>query len=104
MCFLERPYSVSQSVTNTLFQKSPTIGLLHLKSIHPLWKILESYTTGVVSHQTVSRLLSSPNKQSGKYNKSDPILIGTAVSVISYTDFIVRVPSRQTYVGREWAQ
>ena len=26
------------------------------------------------------RLLSSPNKQSGKYNEMDPILIGTAVS------------------------
>ena len=35
----------------------------------------------LVSHQTVSgRLLSSPNKQSGKYNEVDPILIGTAVS------------------------
>ena len=27
-----------------------------------------------------SRLLSSPNIQSGKYNEIDPILIGTAVS------------------------
>ena len=30
----------------------------------------------------------------------DPILIGTAVSVISYTDFIALVPSRQIFVGR----
>ena len=34
----------------------------------------------LVSHQTVSWLLSSPNIQSGKYNEMDPILIGTAVS------------------------
>ena len=34
----------------------------------------------LVSHPTVSRLLSSPNIQSGKYNEMDPILIGTAVS------------------------
>ena len=34
----------------------------------------------LVSHPTVSRLLSSPNIQSGKYNEIDPILIGTAVS------------------------
>ena len=34
----------------------------------------------VVSHQTASRLLSSPNIQSGKYNEMDPILIGTVVS------------------------
>ena len=34
----------------------------------------------LVSHQTVSRLQSSPNIQSGKYNEMDPILIGTAVS------------------------
>ena len=47
----------------------------------------------VVSHQTVSRLLSSPNKQSGKYNENDPILIGTAVSGVSYTDFIALVPT-----------
>ena len=33
----------------------------------------------LVSHQTVSRLLSSPNTHSGKYNEMDPILIGTAV-------------------------
>ena len=34
----------------------------------------------LVSHPTVSRLLSSPNIQSGKYNEMNPILIGTAVS------------------------
>ena len=36
----------------------------------------------LVSHQTVSRLLSSPNIQSGKYmyNEMDPILIGPAIS------------------------
>ena len=51
-----------------------------------------------------SRLKFSPNKQSGKYNEMDPILIGTAVSVVSYTDFIALVPSRQTFVGREQAQ
>ena len=34
----------------------------------------------LVLHQTVSRLLSSPNIQSGKNNEMDPILIGTAVS------------------------
>ena len=34
----------------------------------------------LVSHPAVSRLLSSPNIQSGKYNEMDPILIGTAVS------------------------
>ena len=34
----------------------------------------------LISHQTVSRLLSSPNIQSGKYNEMDPILISTAVS------------------------
>ena len=42
-----------------------------------------SYFWGVmwlVWHPTVSRLLSSSNIQSGKYNKMDPILIGTAVS------------------------
>ena len=43
----------------------------------------------------VSRLLSSPNIQSGKYNEMDPILIGTAVSVVSYTtDSTALVPSR----------
>ena len=34
----------------------------------------------------------------------DPILIGTAVSEVSYTNFIALVPSRQTFVGRERAQ
>ena len=48
-----------------------------------------------------SRLQFSPNIQSGKYNEMDPILIGTTVSGVSYTDFIVLVPSRQTFVGRE---
>ena len=49
----------------------------------------------VVSHQTASRLLSSPNIQSGKYNEMDPILIGTAVSVVSYTtDSTALIPSR----------
>ena len=47
---------------------------------------------------------SSPNIQSGKYNEMDPILIGTAVSVVTYTDFIALVPTRQTFVGRERAQ
>ena len=51
-----------------------------------------------------SWLLSSPNMQSGKYNEMDPILIGKAVSVVSYTNFIALVPSRQTFVGREQAQ
>ena len=51
-----------------------------------------------------SRLKSSPNIQSGKYNELDPILIGTAVSVVSYSDFIALVPSQQTFVGRERAQ
>ena len=37
-----------------------------------------------------SRLLSSLNIQSVKYNEMDPILIGTAVSVVTYTDFICR--------------
>ena len=38
---------------------------------------------------------SSPNIQSGKYNKMDPILIGTAVSVVSYTtDYTAFVQSR----------
>ena len=42
-----------------------------------------------------SRLQSSPNIQSGKYKEMDPILIGTAVSVVSYTtDSIALVPSR----------
>ena len=42
-----------------------------------------------------SRLQSSPNIQSGKYNEMDPILIGTAVSVVSYTtDSTALVPSR----------
>ena len=45
----------------------------------------------------------SPNIQTGKYNEIDPILIGTAVSEVSYTDFIALVPSRQTFVGRERA-
>ena len=40
----------------------------------------EEGDSSLVSHQTVSRLLSSPNIQSGKYNEMDPILIGTAVS------------------------
>ena len=30
----------------------------------------------------------------------DPILIGTAISAVSYTDFIALVPSQQTIVGR----
>ena len=30
----------------------------------------------------------------------DPILIGTAVSVVCYTDCIVLVPSQQTFVRR----
>ena len=38
---------------------------------------------------------SSPNIQSGKYNEMDPILIGTAVSVVSYTtDSTALVASR----------
>ena len=37
-------------------------------------------TVIIFSHQTVSRLLSKPNIQSGKYNEMDSILIGTAVS------------------------
>ena len=49
-------------------------------------------------------LRSSPNIQSGKYNEMDPILIGTAVSVVTYTDFIALVPIRQIFVGRERAQ
>ena len=41
-----------------------------------------------------SRLQSSPNTQSGKYNEMDPILIGTVVSVVSYTtDSTALVPS-----------
>ena len=51
-----------------------------------------------------SRLLSSPNIQSGKYNEMDPTLIGTAVCVVTYTDFIALVPFPQTFVGRERAQ
>ena len=51
-----------------------------------------------------SRLQFPPNIQSGKYNEMDPILIGTAVSEVSYTDFIALVPSLQTFVGRERAQ
>ena len=51
-----------------------------------------------------SWLLSSPNIQSGKFNEMGPIMIGTAVSVISYTDFITLVPSPQIFVGRERAQ
>ena len=35
------------------------------------------------------RFLSLPNKQSGKYNKMDPILIGTAVS-----DHVIRERSK----------
>ena len=58
----------------------------------------------LVSHQTVSRLLSSPNTQSRKYNEMDPILIGTTVSVVTYTNFIALVPTQQTFVGRERAQ
>ena len=50
-----------------------------------------------------SRLQFSPNTQSGKYNEMNPILIGTAVSEVSYTNFIALVPSRQTFVGRERA-
>ena len=46
-------------------------------SVH---KWLETPFSLLVSHPTVSRLLSSPNIQSGKYNEMDPILIGTAVS------------------------
>ena len=34
----------------------------------------------------------------------DLILISTAVSVVSYTDFIALIPSWQTFVGREQAQ
>ena len=42
---------------------------------------------------------------SGKYNEMEPILpIITAVSEVSYTDFIALVPSRQTFAGRERAQ
>ena len=51
-----------------------------------------------------SRLQFSTNKQSGKYNEMDPILIGTAVFEVSYTDFIALVPSRQIFVGRERTQ
>ena len=47
---------------------------------------------------------SLPNIQSGKYNEMDPILIGTAVCVVTYTDFTAPVPTRQTFVGRERAQ
>ena len=48
----------------------------------------------IVSSHTpdCSHLQFSPNKQSGKYNEMDPILIGTAVSGVSYTDFIALVP------------
>ena len=51
----------------------------------------------VVSHQTVA---GAPRRtiQSGKYNEMDPILIGTAVSVVTYTDFIALVTTRQTFV------
>ena len=35
------------------------------------------------------RLLSSPNKQSGKYNEMDPIMIGTAVS-----EYVIREMSK----------
>ena len=38
-----------------------------------------------------SRLLSSPNKQSGKYNEMDPILIGTAIS-----EHVIREMSKPT--------
>ena len=51
-----------------------------------------------------SRLQLSPNIQSGKYNEMDPVLIGTAVSEVAYTDFIAFVPSPQTFVGRERVQ
>ena len=47
-----------------------------------------------------SRLQFSPNIQSGKYNEMGPILIGTAVSKVSYTDFIALIPSWQTFVRR----
>ena len=51
-----------------------------------------------------SHLQFLPNIQSWKDNEMDPILIGTAVSGVSYTNFISLVPSRQTFLGRERAQ
>ena len=68
------------------------------------WGLFYSYKFVIKSRNKVlklgkspdcSRLQSSPNIQSGKYNEMDPILIGTAVSVVSYTtDSTALVPSR----------
>ena len=46
-----------------------------------------------------SRLQFSPNIQSGKYNKMDPLLIGTAVFKVSYTNFIALVPSQHKHLS-----
>ena len=52
----------------------------NLKFDSRTWLYIYTVQSVLVSHQTVSRLLSSPNIQSGKYNEMDTILIGTAVS------------------------
>ena len=47
-----------------------------LKKAVKLYSVGSTYSLALDCY----RLLSSPNKQSGKYNEMDPILIGTAVS------------------------
>ena len=51
--------------------------------------VIRKWETTIRLASDYSHLLSSPNKQSGKYNKKDPILIGTAVS-----DHVIRDMSK----------
>ena len=70
---------------DTLYMSSTLIKVMHLISLAP----------------DCSRR-SSPNIQSGKYNEMDPVLTGTAVSVVTYTDFIALVPpDKHLSVGNE---
>ena len=57
----------------TPVDKRPQVGLLLQVTARPEASKIYS-AEKVVSYPTVSRLLSSPNIQSGKYNEMDPIL------------------------------
>ena len=54
----------------------------HIWVMNAIYRVLKG-SKGELAKPWCSRLQSSPNIQSGKYNEMDPILIGTAVSVVS---------------------
>ena len=65
---------------------------------------VRSATESLVSHQTVAGAPCRTYNLGNTTKWTGPILIGTAVSVVTYTDFIALVLTRQTFVGRERAQ